>query len=46
MMAGNAAGVITVAALWGAFSREDMEPGAPSHWLETISELPRLVLSR
>ena len=43
MMAGNAAGVTTVAALWGAFSRADMEPGEPNHWLTTISELPSLL---
>lgn len=43
VIAGNAAGVTTVAALWGAFRREDMEPGQPSHWLETISGLPPLV---
>jgi len=43
VMAGNAAGVATVAATWGAFARADLEPGTPSHWLERISDLPALI---
>jgi len=43
IIAGNAAGVRTVAALWGAFKREDLEPGAPSCYLASISELLCLV---
>lgn len=43
LLAGNAAGVATVAATWGAFSRSNLEPGAPSHWLERISDLPSLI---
>jgi pyrophosphatase PpaX len=43
VLAGNAAGVHTVAALWGAFRREDLEPGAPNAWLERISDLMNLV---
>lgn len=43
VLAGNAAGVTTIAALWGAFKREDMEPGKPSHWLTTISDLPAIL---
>ena len=43
VMAGNAAGVATVAATWGAFARADLEPGRPTHWLERISDLPHLV---
>jgi pyrophosphatase PpaX len=43
VLAGNAAGVTTVAALWGAFKRADMEPGQPNHWLERISDLPGLL---
>jgi pyrophosphatase PpaX len=43
VLAGNAAGVTTVAALWGAFKREDMEAGKPSHWLDGISELVEFV---
>ena len=43
LMAGRAAGVRTAAALWGAFKRQDMEPGQPDFWLESISELPAIV---
>jgi pyrophosphatase PpaX len=43
MAAGNAAGVVTVAALWGPFTRAQLEPSAPSHWLERVDELPALV---
>lgn len=43
MEAGNAAGVTTIAALWGPFSRERLAPSRPSHYLERISELPGLV---
>lgn len=39
LLAGKAAGVETAAALWGAFRREDMEPGEPTRWLENIYEL-------
>ncbi len=39
VIAGNAAGVATAAALWGAFSRDDLAAGAPTHYLESISEL-------
>ncbi|HEY7396130.1 MAG TPA: HAD-IA family hydrolase [Gemmatimonadaceae bacterium] len=38
VLAGNAAGVRTFAALWGAFRREDLEPGCPSEYLERISD--------
>lgn len=41
--AGNAAGVVTVAALWGPFSREDLAPSRPQHYLERISDLPALL---
>jgi pyrophosphatase PpaX len=43
VLAGNAAGVRTVAALWGAFKREDLEPGKPTAYVAHISELLRLV---
>jgi pyrophosphatase PpaX len=43
LLAGNAAGVRTFAALWGAFKRQDLESGSPSAWLETISQLPPLL---
>jgi pyrophosphatase PpaX len=41
--AGNAAGVTSIAALWGPFTRESLEPYAPAHFLETITELPPLL---
>ena len=41
--AGNAAGVTTIAALWGPFTRETLEPFRPSHFLESIRGLPDLV---
>jgi pyrophosphatase PpaX len=43
LLAGNAAGVRTFAALWGAFKRRDLEPGLPSAWLESISQLHSLL---
>ena len=43
VLAGNAAGVHTAAALWGAFKRRDLEPGTPDFWLGSIAELPGVV---
>jgi pyrophosphatase PpaX len=43
MEAGNAAGVLTIAALWGPFDRETLEASNPGHYLETISGLPDLL---
>ena len=43
--AGNAAGVVTVAALWGPFDRATLETARPSHFLVDIGELPGLVES-
>ena len=43
MEAGNAAGVTTIAALWGPFSRTDLEPSRPVHYLEAMSALPGLL---
>jgi pyrophosphatase PpaX len=43
MVAGNAAGVATIAALWGPFTRDDLTPSRPSHWLERIGDLPKLL---
>ena len=43
VLAGNAAGVRTVAALWGAFKREDLEPGRPNAYVTHISDLLPLV---
>jgi len=40
---GNAAGVITIAALWGPFTRSALEPHKPSYFLETIKQLPPLL---
>ncbi len=41
--AGNAAGVTTVAALWGPFDRETLERAAPTYLLSRITDLPTLV---
>jgi pyrophosphatase PpaX len=41
--AGNAAGVTTVAALWGPFSREDLAASKPTHFLERMADLPKLL---
>ena len=41
--AGNAAGVSTVAALWGASSREALDAAHPAHRLEAITGLPALL---
>lgn len=41
--AGNAAGVVSIAALWGPFSRDQLQPANPTHFLDNISDLPALV---
>jgi pyrophosphatase PpaX len=41
--AGNAAGVLTIAALWGPFSREALDAAAPTCLLDRIQDLPALV---
>ena len=41
--AGNAAGVTSVAALWGPFSRTVLDRASPTYFLEHIRELPALV---
>lgn len=43
MAAGNAAGVTTIAALWGPFSRADLVASEPAHYLQRIADLPRLL---
>lgn len=43
MNAGNSAGVTTIAALWGPFTREQLQPANPAHYLGAITELPELV---
>jgi pyrophosphatase PpaX len=40
---GNAAGVITIAALWGPFTRSMLEQHHPSYFLEDIKQLPPLL---
>jgi pyrophosphatase PpaX len=37
---GNAAGVRTIGALWGPFTREQIAVAAPTYWMANISELP------
>ena len=41
--AGNAAGVITIAALWGPFTRQTLDPYEPAYFIEKITELPPLL---
>lgn len=41
--AGNAAGVVTIAALWGPFGREDLVASRPQFFLERMKDLPRLL---
>lgn len=41
--AGNAAGVITIAALWGPFTRLQLEPYYPKYFIERMTELPSML---
>jgi pyrophosphatase PpaX len=43
MQSGRAAGVLTAAALWGPFGRSHLDGAAPDFWLETPSDLPKLL---
>ena len=43
MHAGNAAGVMTIAALWGPFGRETLAAAAPDHFIECLADLPGLL---
>jgi pyrophosphatase PpaX len=43
MNAGNSAGVVTVAALWGPFTRDQLRPTNPTYWLDRITGLPAIV---
>jgi pyrophosphatase PpaX len=43
MQSGRAAGVLTAAALWGPFGRSHLDDAAPDFWLESPSDLPRLL---
>jgi len=40
---GNAAGVRTIGALWGPFTREQIAVTHPTYWLSNIRELPPLL---
>jgi pyrophosphatase PpaX len=40
---GNDAGVITIAALWGPFTRSMLEPYHPTYFLDDITHLPALL---
>jgi pyrophosphatase PpaX len=44
--AGNAAGVLTIAALWGPFTREQLAVASPGRYLERIIDLPQLLAER
>jgi pyrophosphatase PpaX len=39
MRSGRAAGVVTAAALWGPYSRAQLEPTEPDLWLEESGDL-------
>lgn len=43
ILSGNAAGVVSVAAMWGPFTREQLEPAKPAEYLDKIEDLPRLL---
>jgi pyrophosphatase PpaX len=43
MRSGNAAGVHTAAALWGPSTRSQLEPGTPTWWMESFTDLPPIV---
>jgi pyrophosphatase PpaX len=43
MNAGKAAGVTTIAALWGPFTQDQLAPTTPTHYLESITQLPDLI---
>lgn len=40
---GNSAGVVSIAALWGPFTRDQLQIANPDHYLADISELPSLI---
>src|SRR5665647_3408464 len=39
ILSGNAAGVVSIAALWGPFSKDQLEPARPDVYLERIEDL-------
>jgi pyrophosphatase PpaX len=42
MHAGRAAGTFTGAALWGPFAREVLAATAPTHWLDSLHDVPAI----
>ena len=40
---GNSAGVVSIAALWGPFTRDQLQIANPAHYLDDISKLPSLI---
>ena len=40
ILSGNAADVMTIAALWGPFDRETLADARPDHFIECMAELP------
>lgn len=46
MAAGRAAGVQTAAAMWGPFTRKDLEPHAPDFWLAEPEDLRQFGLGK
>ncbi|MBS1241531.1 MAG: dehII [Gemmatimonadetes bacterium] len=45
MSSGRAAGARTGAVLWGPFTRDDLAPTGPEHWLESPADLVDLLLT-
>ena len=43
VQSGNAAGVTSIAALWGPFTKEQLAPSNPDEYLERITDLPALL---
>lgn len=43
MEAGSAAGVVTIAALWGPFRRDQLAPAAPAFYMKAFADLPALL---
>ncbi|HUQ49029.1 MAG TPA: HAD-IA family hydrolase [Gemmatimonadaceae bacterium] len=43
VQAGNAAGVLSIAALWGPFTKAQLAASNPSEYLERITDLPALL---
>jgi len=43
ILSGNAAGVVSIAALWGPFSKAQLDPAAPDIYLDRIEDLPAVL---